>query len=222
MSDLDSIWDDDTVVTRRPQAQPEQAPLFLPEEEEVPHIDIDVDKIFSGVDTEEFTLEPLQRIDIEAEQRAAAKRRRHDDALSLTPHEVLPSSSPPRDTGDAKGKARDDDGDKKKERRKILVLDEGRLLSDDGFPQLIKDTKHFRIKGKGHEASHCIEKSLYPDIILQATDLHRLLQVYQYWTHRLYPRTQFKDTVERVEKLCHSRRMQVSDASYQHVIQTFI
>ena len=33
--------------------------------------------------------------------------------------------------------------------------------------------------------------------------------VYQYWIHDLYPKEQFKDTVGRVEKLCHSRRMNV-------------
>ncbi|KAJ7285779.1 replication fork protection component Swi3-domain-containing protein [Mycena rebaudengoi] len=61
----------------------------------------------------------------------------------------------------------------------------------DRFPSAHKDTKKIKIKGKGHEAS----------------DLNRLLQVYQLWTHRLYPKTPFKDTVDRVEKLCHSKRM---------------
>ena len=36
-----------------------------------------------------------------------------------------------------------------------------------------------------------------------------MLQVYQFWTHKLYPKTRFKETVDRVEKLCHSKRMQV-------------
>ncbi|KIJ68909.1 hypothetical protein HYDPIDRAFT_36026 [Hydnomerulius pinastri MD-312] len=69
----------------------------------------------------------------------------------------------------------------------------GRLVGPSGFPQLIKDTKGFKPKGKGHEH----------------TDLNRILQVYQFWTHRMYPKTSFEDTVDRVEKLCHSRRMQV-------------
>jgi hypothetical protein len=30
-------------------------------------------------------------------------------------------------------------------------LDEMRLLGKDGFPQLLKDTKNFKPKGKGHE-----------------------------------------------------------------------
>jgi len=43
----------------------------------------------------------------------------------------------------------------------------------------------------------------------QATDLDRVLQVYQFWAHKLYPKTRFKETIDRVEKLCHSKRMQV-------------
>ncbi|KAJ7235455.1 replication fork protection component Swi3-domain-containing protein [Mycena haematopus] len=111
-----------------------------------------------------------------------------DDTRALTPHPVL-SSSPAHhldDTGD-KGDGKDDKDRKKP--KKAMRLDEGRLI--DCFPQLVKDTKNIKIKGKGHEAS----------------DLNRLLQVYQFWTHRLYPKTPFKDTVDRVEKLCHSKRM---------------
>lgn len=40
-------------------------------------------------------------------------------------------------------------------------------------------------------------------------DLDRVLQIYQFWSHKLYPKTRFKETVDRVEKLCHSKRMQV-------------
>ncbi|KAI0306438.1 replication fork protection component Swi3-domain-containing protein [Multifurca ochricompacta] len=83
--------------------------------------------------------------------------------------------------------------DGKKKRKPLPKLDEARLLGRDGLPQLIKDTKNFKPKGKGHEAA----------------DLDRVLQVYQFWTHKLYPKTRFKETVDRVEKLCHSKRMQV-------------
>ncbi|KAJ7172425.1 replication fork protection component Swi3-domain-containing protein [Mycena filopes] len=101
---------------------------------------------------------------------------------ALTPHQIL-SSSPAHHL--------DADPDVKKPKKKAMRLDEGRLIGESGFPQLIKDTKQLKIKGKGHEAS----------------DLNRLLQVYQFWTHRLYPKTPFKDTVDRVEKLCHTKRM---------------
>ena len=54
------------------------------------------------------------------------------------------------------------------------------------------------------------------DAALQAADLDRVLQVYQFWSHRLYPKTRFKETVDRVEKLCHSKRMQVRRSSVSY------
>jgi hypothetical protein len=39
----------------------------------------------------------------------------------------------------------------KKEKKKIARLDEARLLGPDGFPALVKQTKHWKPKGKGHE-----------------------------------------------------------------------
>ena len=48
--------------------------------------------------------------------------------------------------GDGDG---EDDG--KKKRKPLPKLDETRLLGKDGFPQLLKDTKNFKHKGKGHE-----------------------------------------------------------------------
>ncbi|KAF8274886.1 replication fork protection component Swi3-domain-containing protein [Lactarius quietus] len=97
-----------------------------------------------------------------------------------------------RREADARNTRLNDDG--KKKRKPIPRLDEARLLGKNGLPQLIKDTKNFKPKGKGHEAA----------------DLDRVLQVYQFWSHRLYPKTRFKETVDRVEKLCHSKRMQVA------------
>ncbi|KAH9959283.1 hypothetical protein BGW80DRAFT_1369367 [Lactifluus volemus] len=44
----------------------------------------------------------------------------------------------------------------------------------------------------------------------EATDLDRFLQRYQFWTHKSYPKTRFKETVDWAEKLCHSKCMQVS------------
>lgn len=58
--------------------------------------------------------------------------------------------------------------------------------------------------------------------ICQASDLNRLLQVYQFWTHRMYPKTQFRDTVEQVEKLCHTKRMAVSGLSIAYDLHSFI
>ncbi|KAG0707700.1 replication fork protection component Swi3-domain-containing protein [Suillus ampliporus] len=159
----------------------------------------DVDALFADIDKDELEEEDDLRykplapaLDLEALRKQAAVKH------ALTPHQILASSSPPRDVGPGE----DDEGEKgnkgkgkeeKKERKKVPTLDEGMLVGATGFPQLIANVKDFRVKGKGHEQS----------------DLHRILQVYQFWTHKLYPKTPFKDTVERIEKLCHSKRMQV-------------
>ncbi|KAJ7097877.1 replication fork protection component Swi3-domain-containing protein [Mycena belliarum] len=134
----------------------------------------DVDAMFSGVANM-----PDESGD-NAEHRASTPH--------STPHPIL-SSSPAHHIDGEDGGEKDKDG--KKPKKKIMRLDEGRLIGENGFPQLIQDTKSIKIKGKGHEAS----------------DLNRILNVYQFWTHRLYPKTPFKDTVDRVEKLCHSKRM---------------
>lgn len=36
------------------------------------------------------------------------------------------------------------------------------------------------------------------------------MRVYNFWTHKLHPKLKFRDTVLRIEKLCHSRRLQVN------------
>lgn len=45
--------------------------------------------------------------------------------------------------------------------------------------------------------------------LLQAANLAQVMEMYQMWSHRMFPKMQFRDTAERVEKLCHSRRMMV-------------
>ncbi|KEP55307.1 replication fork protection component Swi3 [Rhizoctonia solani 123E] len=77
------------------------------------------------------------------------------------------------------------DGDSKAAKtRKILPkLDEDRLLTDrDGMRALVRRAKEINIKGKGHEL----------------------------WAHKMFPKMQFQDTVERVEKLCRTKRMHVA------------
>ncbi|KAL1944469.1 hypothetical protein VTO73DRAFT_2899 [Trametes versicolor] len=133
----------------------------------------------------------------------AALKRQAEARLALTPHQILPSSSPPRDLSDGEDggakkragdrKGRDEPAMKKKIKRR-RPLDEARLVSPDGFPALIKQAKEFKPKGKGHEVQ----------------DLGRLLNVYQFWAHNLYANTHFTDTVQKVEKLCHSKRMNVA------------
>ena len=88
----------------------------------------------------------------------------------------------------------------KKQRKPIAKLDEARLLSAPGIPKLRADAripnflnKKLRIKGKGHEF----------------TDMARLLSYYQLWLDNLYPRAKFADGLQLIEKVGHSRRMQV-------------
>ncbi|KAG8969658.1 hypothetical protein FRC03_001530 [Tulasnella sp. 419] len=92
-----------------------------------------------------------------------------------------------KSTGDKKD-------DLKKVKKKPPKLDETRLVGPHGFPALMKASKNFRVQGKGHELS----------------DLKRTLELYQLWAHRMYPKMQFRDTAERVQKLTHTKRMTVS------------
>ena len=167
-SNIDDIWDEPVAHQDDFEAPTRsKRPLFLVESDDddddqalhrvarkpPPQQDIDIDALFQDVDEDEFTSLP-PALDIEAVRRRAEARHKQA-APPLTTHEILPSSSPPHDTGDrreeGKNKGKDKEGDQKKERRRPAQLNEGRLLGPSGFPQLIKDVKNFRIKGKGHE-----------------------------------------------------------------------
>ncbi|KIW95475.1 uncharacterized protein Z519_04060 [Cladophialophora bantiana CBS 173.52] len=86
-----------------------------------------------------------------------------------------------------------------KKRKPISKLDEARLLSAPGIPKLRADacsgkfSQKLRLKGKGHEFS----------------DVARLLNYYQLWLDNLYPRAKFADGLQLIEKVGHSRRLQV-------------
>ncbi|OJT04317.1 Chromosome segregation in meiosis protein 3 [Trametes pubescens] len=159
----------------------------------------DIDAFFADLDDDPDTA--FQ--DLAPSLDVAALKRQAEARLALTPHQILPSSSPPRDLSDGEeGGARKRAGDrkgrdepvKKKKPKRRPPLDEARLVSPDGFPALAKQAKEFKPKGKGHEVQ----------------DLGRLLNVYQFWAHNLYANTHFTDTVQKVEKLCHSKRMNVA------------
>ena len=82
----------------------------------------------------------------------------------------------------------------KKQRKPIPKLDDNRLLSQEGIPRLRKITKsRLKLRGKGHEFG----------------DISRLLNKYQLWLDDLYPRAKFRDALDMVEKVGHSKRMQV-------------
>lgn len=123
-----------------------------------------VDALFDDIDDLDDNAELAPSLDIEKMRRQAESR--HKARIpALTPHQILPSSSPPRDLGPdeetgeggrngGRGKKNDkDDGlHKKKPKPK---LDETRLLGKDGFPALAKQTKDFMPRGKGHEVRRC-------------------------------------------------------------------
>ncbi|EFR05534.1 chromosome segregation in meiosis protein 3 [Nannizzia gypsea CBS 118893] len=92
----------------------------------------------------------------------------------------------------------DDELQVSRKRAPVAQLDEARqgnlLLSQDGIPKLRKMArKSLKIKGKGHEFS----------------DAGRLLNFYRLWLDELYPRAKFADTLTIIEKLGHSKRIQV-------------
>ncbi|KAH8690977.1 replication fork protection component Swi3-domain-containing protein [Talaromyces proteolyticus] len=81
-----------------------------------------------------------------------------------------------------------------KQRAPVAKLDAARLLSQNGIPKLRKNARSkLRLKGKGHEFS----------------DLGRLLNFYQLWLDDLYPRAKFADGLAMIEKLGHTKRVQI-------------
>ncbi|KAI9769949.1 MAG: chromosome segregation in meiosis- protein [Geoglossum simile] len=81
-----------------------------------------------------------------------------------------------------------------RKKRINVKLDENRLLSQSGIPKLRRITKQrLHFKGKGHEY----------------TDTARMLSLYQLWLDDLFPKAKFADALAIVEKLGHSKRMQV-------------
>ncbi|CAL1704704.1 unnamed protein product [Somion occarium] len=213
MTDLDSIWDlpvENSPPRRRSPSSAgpaKRSTLFLSDSEDeapketaptprVTKSNPDIDALFDDLDDEPDDGGPLFAPSLDVEALRCQADARNAKLAALTPHQILPSSSPPRDLGNEDG----GDGGKKsgkseeKKRKALPKLDEARLLSSEGFPTLIKEAKKFKPKGKGHETA----------------DLNRVLQMYQFWTQRMYPKMQFRDTVQRVEKLCHSKRMHVA------------
>ncbi|GAD94870.1 predicted protein [Paecilomyces variotii No. 5] len=80
-----------------------------------------------------------------------------------------------------------------KKRQPIAKLDESLILSQKGIPRLRSKAKKLSFKGKGHEFS----------------DAARLLNFYQLWLDDLFPRAKFADGLSMIERLGHSKRIQV-------------
>lgn len=86
---------------------------------------------------------------------------------------------------------------KTRTRAPALKLDSNLILGEKGIPALrstVQEKLGKRLKGKGHEYS----------------DARRILQFYQVWAHGLYPKAKFDDVLVMIEKLGHSKRLQVA------------
>jgi len=111
--------------------------------------EVDVDALFAEFENDDLSYKPLApALDLESLRREA-KARHAKNIVPFTSVEVIQNNSLRTGSGNALDIGTEEGA--KKERKKIAKLDEKRLLDPDGFPQLIKDTKHFKPKGKGYE-----------------------------------------------------------------------
>ncbi|NWW55289.1 TIPIN protein, partial [Pedionomus torquatus] len=77
-------------------------------------------------------------------------------------------------------------------KRPMPKLDAQRLISERGLPALRHVFDNVTFKGKGHEAE----------------DLKTLIQHMEHWAHRLFPKLQFEDFIDRVESLGNKKEVQ--------------
>lgn len=80
----------------------------------------------------------------------------------------------------------------KRAKRSIPRLDAQRLISERGLPTLRHVFDKAKFKGKGHEAE----------------DLKTLIRHMEHWAHRLFPKLQFEDFIDRVESLGNKKEVQ--------------
>ena len=161
-------WAKQSTITRsmdssHPARSDTSEPLFLfdndsdvefvaPDTTQVAHSDPVQDEPADAPEVNLDAIEPPTTtgpFDLEAYQRESLARHRRE--LNKTKQSVVISESAPPETSGAKDSKSKEKSEDKKPRQKPKKLDEGLLLSPKGFPQLIKITKDFQIKGKGHE-----------------------------------------------------------------------
>uniref|UniRef100_A0A3B5KQS8 TIMELESS-interacting protein n=1 Tax=Xiphophorus couchianus TaxID=32473 RepID=A0A3B5KQS8_9TELE len=115
--------------------------------------------------------------------------------------EAFPPLPPPLSPGAAQSQAEEGEVSKladvpaakrKGVKRPQPKLDSHRLTSDRGLPALRTLFANALFKGKGHEAE----------------DLRLLMQKMENWAHRLFPKLQFEDFIDRVEKLGSKKEVQ--------------
>ncbi|NWZ43275.1 TIPIN protein, partial [Brachypodius atriceps] len=115
-----------------------------------------------------------------------------------------PPASPGRDDAEWAQANGDPDGNQQSQTKDSAVttqkavkrprprLDAQRLISERGLPALRHLFDNVKFKGKGHEAE----------------DLKTLIQHMEHWAHRLFPKLQFEDFIDRVESLGSKKEVQ--------------
>ncbi|XP_038623530.1 TIMELESS-interacting protein [Tachyglossus aculeatus] len=81
---------------------------------------------------------------------------------------------------------------RKRVKRNLPKLDAQRLISERGLPALRQMFDNVKFKGKGHEAE----------------DLKTLIRHMEHWAHRLFPKLQFEDFIDRLERLGNKKEVQ--------------
>jgi TIMELESS-interacting protein len=75
-----------------------------------------------------------------------------------------------------------------------MKLDPERLKGPRGIAVIENAFKDFKFNGKGYER----------------VDLSRVMKIMEHWAHRLYPRFQFDDCLDKIEKLGQKKTVQVN------------
>ncbi|KAI5479277.1 hypothetical protein MNV49_003795 [Pseudohyphozyma bogoriensis] len=86
-----------------------------------------------------------------------------------------------------------------KKKRVVAKMDDNRLMGPNGFPKLIVAAKKFKVGPKGSEMK----------------DLKKLMTMYQLWAHEMFPKTNLRDTLTTVEKLCHKNTLRRALREYR-------
>ncbi|NXO84470.1 TIPIN protein, partial [Sitta europaea] len=117
-----------------------------------------------------------------------------------------PPASPGRDEAEWAQPNGDPDGNQQSQTKDSAVstqkavkrprpkLDAQRLISERGLPALRHMFDNVKFKGKGHE--------------VRPEDLKTLIQHMEHWAHRLFPKLQFEDFIDRVESLGNKKEVQ--------------
>ncbi|NWV41718.1 TIPIN protein, partial [Grantiella picta] len=128
----------------------------------------------------------------------------YEDTEDETFPPLPPPASPGRDDSEWAQANGDPDGNQQSQTKDSAVatqktvkrprprLDAQRLISERGLPALRHMFDNVKFKGKGHEAE----------------DLKTLIQHMEHWAHRLFPKLQFEDFIDRVEALGNKKEVQ--------------